>query len=173
MIISKTLLFIFVVVFGIEIGAGLYETLVVLPLWTLSPPDSVIEYYKHNAAEPQFALNAGGRFWMFFTPLTGLTALLALLSGFRTNPQHRRWRIIGSVLALIVVAATFAWFVPNIMRLYSEAVLTMSADEVTTLTNQWVRLNWVRVAVYLAGWFCALRAFSIPPQIHRARIEGV
>ena len=173
MMISKTLLFIFVVVLGIEIGAGLYETLVVLPLWALSPPDSVIEYYKHNAAEPQFALNAGGRFWMFFTPLTGLTALLALLSGFRTNPRHRRWRITGSVLALIVVAATFAWFVPNIMKLYSEAVLTMSADEVTTLTNQWVRLNWVRVAVYLTGWLCALRAFSIPPQIHRARIEGV
>jgi hypothetical protein len=173
MIISKTLLFIFVVVLGIEIGAGLYETLVVLPLWTLSPPDSVIEYYKHNAAAPQFALNAGGRFWMFFTPLTGLTALLALLSGFRTNPKHRRWRVIGSVLALIVVAATFAWFVPNIMKLYSEAVLTMSPDELTTLTNQWVRLNWVRVAVYLSGWLCALRAFSIPPQTHRARIEGV
>jgi len=157
-------LWLFVIALGIEIGAGLYETLVVLPLWTSAPPDSVTAYHQHNAANPQFTLNAGGRFWMFATPLVGLLALATLLSGLRTVSQHRQWRIAGTILALVVVLATFTWFVPNIIRLNSKDVLAMSADEVTRLTKAWVTLNWVRVILYVSGWLCALRALSIPPR---------
>jgi hypothetical protein len=163
--IAQVFLWLFVIALGIEIGAGLFETLVVLPLWTSAPPESVTAYYQHNAANPQFALNAGGRFWMFATPLVGLLALATLLSGWRTRPQHRKWRIAGTVLALVVVVSTFAWFVPNIIRLHSKDVMAMSADEVTSLTKAWVGLNWVRVVLYSAGWLSALRALSVPPKI--------
>jgi hypothetical protein len=163
--IAQIFLWLFVIAVGIELGGGLYETLVVMPLWTLSPPDSVIAYYQHNAANPQFALNAGGRFWIFFTPLVGLLAIAALLSGLKTRPEHRRWRIAGTVLALVVVVFTFAWFVPNIIKLMSESVIGMSRDEVTSLTNWWVRLNWVRAVFYAAGWLAALRALTLPPKI--------
>src|SRR5690348_11930719 len=145
--IPQMILWLFVIALGIEIGAGLYETLVVLPLWTTAPPDSVTAYYQHNSANPQFALNAGGRFWMGATPLVGLLALATLLSGFRTRPQHRQWRIAGTVLALVVVLSTFAWFVPNIIRLTGKDVMAMSAAEVTSLTRSWVHLNWVRVVL--------------------------
>src|SRR4029078_10542726 len=118
--IAQMFLWLFVIALGIEIGAGLYETRVVLPLWTGAPPDSVTAYYQHNAANPQFALNAGGRFWMFATPLVGLSAIANLLSGLRTRPQHRNWRITGTILALVVVVSTFGWFRPNITRLHSK-----------------------------------------------------
>jgi len=162
--IAQIFLWLFVIALGIELGAGLYETFVVMPLWAAAPPDSVTAYYRHNAANPQFALNAGGRFWMFATPLVGLTAIAALLSGLKTSPEHRKWRIAGTVLAIIVVVSTFAWFVPNIIRLTSNDVLAMSADEVTGTTNWWVRLNWVRAVLYFAGWLAALRALSISPE---------
>ena len=157
-------LWLFVIALGIEIGAGLYETRVVLPLWTGAPPDSVTAYYQHNAANPQFALNAGGRFWMGATPLVGLLAVATLLSGLRTRPPHRKWRMAGTILAIVVVGSTFAWFVPNIMRLNSKDVMAMSGDAVANLTHWWVRLNWLRVVVYSTGWLCALRALSIPPK---------
>ena len=64
-------------------------------------------------------------------------------------------------IALVVVVSTFAWFVPNIIRLYSKDVLAMSADELRSLTRWWVGLNWVRVVVYVAGWLSALQALSI------------
>jgi hypothetical protein len=158
---ARIFLWLFVIVLGIELGAGLYETLVVMPAWTHAIPDSVIGYYRHNAADPQYALDAGGRFWMVNTPLTGLTALAALLTGLRTSADHRRWRMAGTILALIVVTATFAWFVPNIIKLGSEQVLTMGRDEVSTTANAWVAANWVRVVVYSAAWLAALRAFSL------------
>jgi len=162
--IAQIFLWLLVVALGIEIGAGLYETFVVMPLWSSAPPDSVTAYYKHNAANPQFALNAGGRFWMFATPLVGLLAMATLLSGLPMRPQHRKWRIAGTILALVVVVSTFAWFRPNIIRLHSKDVMAMSADELTSLTNWWVGLNWVRVVLYSAGWLSALRALSIPPR---------
>jgi hypothetical protein len=158
--IAQIFLWLFVISLGIEIGAGLYETLVVLPLWSGAPPGSVTAYYQHNTANPQFALNAGGRFWMLATPLVGVLALATLFSGLRTPPQHRKWRIAGTILALVVVVSTFAWFVPNIMRLHSKDVMAMSADEVTSLTRAWVNLNWIRVVLYSAGWLSALRALS-------------
>src|SRR6185436_16955837 len=139
--IAQMFLWLFVIALGIEIGAGLYETLVVLPLWTSAPPDSVTAYHQHSAANPQFALNAGGRFWMFATPLVGLLALATLLSGFKTSHPHRQWRIAGTLLALVVVVSTFAWFVPNIIRLNSKAVMAMSPAEVTNVTRWWVGLN--------------------------------
>lgn len=160
--ISYILLFLFVVVLGIELGGGLYETLVVMPVWSAGAPDSVLAFYQHNLANPKFVLNAGGRFWMFFTPLTGLTALACLLSGLRTAPEHKKWRIAGSALALIVVIFTFVWFVPNIIKLNSAAILSMSRDDLASLTNWWVRLNWVRAVLYIAGWLAAIRALSIP-----------
>jgi len=160
--ISQIILWLFVVALGIEIGAGLYETLVVMPVWTSAIPDSVIAFYQHNAADPRFALNAGGRFWMVATPLVGLLSIATLLTGFRTSAEHRKWRFAGAGLALIVVISTFAWFVPNIIKLGSPDVLTMSRDEVAGIANWWVRLNWVRVVVYSSGWLAALRAFSIP-----------
>lgn len=147
---------------GVEIGGGLYETLVVMPLWSLSPPDSVVAYHQHNVAYPQFALNAGGRFWMFNTPLTGLMAIAALISGLKTRPEHRKWRVAATVLALIVVVFTFAWFVPKIMIL-GQGGAGLSAEQITSLTNWWVRLNWVRVVLYSGGWLAGLRALTIPP----------
>ena len=159
--IAQLFLWLFVIILGIEIGAGLYETLVVVPVWSAAPPDSVIAYHQLNVANPQFALNAGTRFWIFFTPLTGLMAIAALLSGLKTLREHRKWRIVGTTLALIVVVSTFAWFVPNIMILGGGGQ-GLNAEQITSLTNWWVRLNWVRVVFYLSGWLCGLRALTIP-----------
>jgi|SRR5215213_4721180 len=162
---AQTFLWLFVIALGVTIGGGLYETFVVMPLWSSAPPDSVIAYYRHNAANPQFTLNQGGRFWIFITPLTGLLSVAALFSGLKTRPEHRKWRIAGTVLALIVVVFTFAWFVPNIIKLTGESVMRMSADDLTSLTNWWVRLNWGRALLFSAAWLAALRALSIPPKI--------
>lgn len=98
-------------------------------------------------------------------PLVGLLAIATLLSGLRTRPKHRKWRIMGTVLTLIVLVFTVVWFVPNIIQLTGEGVMAMSHDEVTSLTNWWVSLNWVRAVLYLAALLAALRALNIPPKV--------
>lgn len=146
---------------GIELGAGLYETLVIVPLWSASPPDSVVAYAQYNAAYPQFAPNQGGRFWIFVTPLVGLAALSVFFSGLKTRPEHRRWRLAAAIITIVVVGFTFAWFVPNIILLLSKEVANLSGERITGLAGWWVRLNWARAVLVAAAWLAALRALTI------------
>jgi sensor histidine kinase regulating citrate/malate metabolism len=98
-------------------------------------------------------------------PLVGLLAIATLLSGLRTQREHRKWRIAGTVLTLLVVVLTVIWFVPNIIKLTGEGVMAMRPDEVTSLTNKWVSLNWLRAVLFLTAWLAALRALTIPPKV--------
>src|SRR6476661_2653456 len=125
---AKLFIWLFVVVLGIELGAGLYETLVVLPTWTPDPLAS----YLHGTEFPQYAITAGPRFWMFQTPLLGLVSLVTIVTGLRTEPEHRIWRMLGAGAALLVVVATLAWFVPNLLSLIGEGVTKMSAEQVSS-----------------------------------------
>ena len=165
--IAQIFLWLFVITLGITIGGGLYETLVVMPLWSAAPPESVLAYHQHNVANPQLTLDQGGRFWIFVTPVLGLLTVATLLSGLRTRSEHRLWRIAAAVLALIVVISTFAWFIPNIIKLTGEGVTSMTPDQITSLTNWWSRLNWLRAILYFIAWLAALRALSISPKPER------
>jgi hypothetical protein len=161
--ISRVLLWLFVVVLGVVIGGGLYETLVVMPLWSAGPPESVLAYHRHNVANPRFALDPGGRFWMLFTPTLGLLAAANLFSGLKARDGHRRWRVAASGIVLAVIIFTFAWFVPNIIRLTGGGVAGLADERIAGLTNWWVLLNWVRAALYIAALLAGLRALTIPP----------
>ncbi len=151
----------FVLMLSVSIGGGLYEQFVVMPLWSAAPPDSVTEYVRHKAAYPQFALDEGGRFWMFVMPLTALSTLATLISSFGTNPSHRKWRLAAAGLALVTIIATITWFVPNIIKLSGQGVLTMNAEDVTNLTKMWVGANWVRAAAFIAALLAGFRAMTI------------
>ncbi len=156
------ILWFFVFILSVSVGGGLYEQFVVLPLWSLAPPDSVTEYVRHKAAYPQFALDEGRHFWMFVMPVTGLSAIATLISSFGTNPKHRKWRLAAGGLVLITIIATVTWFVPNIIKLRGPGVLAMNAEDVTNLTKMWVGLNWIRAAACIAGLLAGFKAMTVP-----------
>lgn len=160
--VAQIMLWIFVIMMGIEIGAGLFEAIVIVPIWASAPPDSVLAYYQHNAANSQFALDSGRKFWMFSTPLVGLLAILTLLTGLKAPSEHRKWRAAGSVIVIILVIFTFVWFVPTLIKLTGRGVTQLSSEQVVSLTNWWVRLNWVRAVAYVVAWLTALRALTTP-----------
>lgn len=160
---SQIILWLFVIALGISMGGGLYEGRVVEPLWASAVPDSVIGYYEHNVANPQFAPNQGGNFWIFVTPMSTLLTIATLISARWTRGLHRRWRVAAAGLAMVSQVFTFVWFVPNIMRLLGGDVLTMSRDEVSSLANLWLNLNWIRVALLMTAWLAAMRAMTIAP----------
>lgn len=160
------ILWLFIVMLGIIIGGGLYEARVLVPLWSSDAPSSVVSYYQHNTAAPQFAPDQGGRFWIFATPVGTLLAVATLVSAYWTPGRHRRWRVAAALISLATFVATFAWFVPNIMLLSSASVLTMGADEIARLASLWTTLNWVRAAAMTGAWLAALRALSTPPDIN-------
>lgn len=161
--IAQIILWLFIISLGIEIGAGLYEIFVLVPLWADSA-DSVIAFYRQNIASQNLRINAGGRFWMFASPLLTLLSVAVMLSGRKTNLEQRRWRMRAGGLVFLVMCGTFGWFVPNIMTLQSEKVLTMNPETVASIAFWWSHLNWLRAFLAIVAWLFALRALSIPPE---------
>jgi hypothetical protein len=150
------LLWLLVIAIGIEIGAGIYEARVLVPLWSSSPPESLIAYQSQSMPP-----DPGRKFWIFATPLVGLLSLANLFPAWRSTGARRRWWLLGAGLSLLVVIATFAYFVPTLIKLQRAAVLP--GDEVIALITWWVRLNWLRAVVFFIGWLAVLRALSFGP----------
>jgi Domain of unknown function (DUF1772) len=113
-------------------------------------------------ANPQFAVNSGKRFWIFVTPAVGLFSIAALLSGWRTPWEHRKWLLAATLTALIMVVITFVYFVPSLIKMMSATPNAANAAEIGAKARLWAVLNWVRVALLIAAWLCALRALQIP-----------
>ena len=143
------LLWLFIIVLGIAFGAGLYESRVVVPMWTSDPPASL--------ASP----DSGRRFWAFVTtgPLTLLT-VANLVAALRTQGPARGWWLTAAIVTLVERAATFGYFIPTIIRLQRKPTLTQTA--VRTALARWVRLNYVRNTLTLVAWIAALKVLAKP-----------
>src|SRR5689334_17907533 len=151
-------LWLFIVLLSIQLGAGLYETLVVVPLWSASPPQSVWGWNALRNAHPQFAIDSGRRFWIFITPTVGLLSLAALLTGWRAPWEHRKWLLAATLTAFMMVVITFLYFVPSLIELMKARPNDVNAGQIAGKARLWVMLNWVRVLALIAAWLCGLRA---------------
>ena len=163
-VIANVTLWACIVVVGLEIGAGIFEARVNVPLWASAPPESVIAFVQTKAVNPTLFSDAGGRFWIYSTPLVGVLALLTLVTSFWTSGEHKRWRIVGSSLIVGIVILTFAWFAPTIIKLTGEGLHQMkSREDIGSTANWWIILNWMRVVWYIGGWLFLLKAFKTGP----------
>jgi hypothetical protein len=138
------LLWLFVIFLGTAFGAGLYESRVVVPLWTSDPPASL--------RSP----DSGHRFWVWVTtgPLTLLT-FANLVVAWQTQGLVRGWWLTASIVALVERGATFGYFIPTIIRLQRRPTLTQTA--VRSALARWVLLNYVRIGLTLVAWIAALK----------------
>src|SRR5438874_958612 len=160
--VCRLLLWLFVILFGIEIGAGLLELVVLVPRSAASPPESVWRLHELNQQFPEFATDAGGRFWIFTTPLLGLLAIVLLAACFTTSGAHRSWILASTIVTIAVVVATLVYFVPSIIA-FSGSPRDVNGAQIAAMAHRWVALTWVRFFLYLTAWLFALRALTLSP----------
>ena len=141
---ARVLLWLYVIVLGVSVGAGLFEARVVVPIWASSPPETWV--------------NTGTRFWAFITsgPLT-LIILASLLVVWRFRGEARPWWLAALAVSVVERVATFAYFIPTMVGLQARTGLT--PDVVATL-DTWTTLNHARHAFAILAWLLALRALS-------------
>ena len=143
---SAVLLWLLTINIGIALGAGLYESRVVVSDWPDVPPS-------------QWP-NTGVRFWAYVTtvPLTALTVLNAVAAWRDRSARRRPWLTSVGILAC-ERAATFGYFIPTMVGLMGRP--TLDPDALARL-NQWMTLNYGRHLLTFAAWIFALRALSTP-----------
>jgi len=153
--ISSLLLWLWVINLGIALGAGLYESRIVVPQWLIALPGAA---YQWNAEAARQA-NVGLEFWIFVTtiPLTALT-LANLLLAFRSGGRIRRYWIIAATLALVERLLTFLYFIPTMLRLMSGDLPDVEA---VILAQQWVHFNTLRHIIGLVAWLGALKVLAL------------
>lgn len=140
----ELVLWLFVVNLGIALGAGLYEHRVVISQWTGVPPSEWP--------------NTGRMFWAYVTtvPLTLLT-LASLFAAWTASDPVRSWYLAAVVIVVVERIATFAYFIPTMLRLAGME----PGPEVSSGLAQWLTINHGRHVLSLAAWLAALRALSL------------
>lgn len=162
--LSAVLLWLFVINLGIALGAGLYESRIVVPDWIHTAASSPA--WNADAAR---ADNTGVRFWVAITtvPLTLLT-LVNLFVAWQAPIGLRRWWLGTATTALVERALTLGYFVPTMVRLMQAE----NSPEAVSSAIRWAQLNNLRHFLVLAALLAALKTFS-RLYTHRGSTERV
>lgn len=155
--IAQATLYLFIIASGLQMGAATFETFVITPLWSRSPPESVTNW--NPVAE--FAVNPGlywGKGTLFYT----LCTLLILIAAWTMPKVKRNWTLFAGILAVAILIATATFFVPILMKTIVVRGAGLSGEEITRMVHAWVNWNWLRFAAGLAAWLAAIRAVSLP-----------
>ena len=151
MTLTSIALWALVLALGLQTGAGIYETRIIVPLWSDDPPASLTEFH----AQPRKP-DSGRRLWIILTPITTLISLVNLVLALM---NHNGWWITASAASLVVMVVTFAYFVPELIS-FAKTAAQPPAD-VAPRVHRWVALNYVRAVILIAAWLAALQAFSM------------
>ena len=150
-------LLLFVIALGIDLGAGVYEARIVVPLWANSIPESLEADNPYRGV----AIDAGMRFWAYATTAVAFFALLALVFGLHTSAPQRTWRTFAAVAELAVVASTLLYFRPTLVRLFMSHGAGLTPAGAASTVRRWVLWSRVRIAVSFIAWCAALSALAV------------
>lgn len=149
---SAAVLWLLVILLGISLGAGLYESRVVVPLWQSTPPDRWVA--------------SGTAFWMYVTtgPLT-----LTILAGAwlaRHAPQPIRfWWLLALGIAFLERLSTFGYFIPTLIDLQAR---DSWSDAESAALARWALLDYGRHLLTAGAWLAALVALRASARAGRS-----
>ncbi len=123
-------------------GAQIFETLILVPKWTLSPPNN----FKLLLDGPGTSLK---NFWIIMHSLHELTFILAIIFCWKIDPV-RNWLLVLFAIHMAVRVWTLTFFAPNIIDFQKVAADASLGKDLVNRTSLWQNLNYVRVAIFIA-----------------------
>ena len=145
-------LWLWVLAATILMGGGIFEHLVLTPLWAGSPPESVTQWQYGVVQATFFGL---------LSPLCFLLSL-ALIIASRWMPwQQRKWALGAGLSMLLIGIATVSFFLPILHKTQGTRGAGLSGEEITRLVNQFKTWNWARWILSIGGWAAGWRALSL------------
>ena len=150
--ITHILLWLSIVVWGCMLGGIIYETLVVVPVWSAAPPESMAVMMH-----PRYPI-VPGRMWMPFSNLHTLISIAVLIAAWNQR-SRRMWLLFAFAIVILSHIMQFGYFWPTNLAMVEPGV---SPADAASMANQWRAVNWFRVGYIAAGFLATLRAFGIP-----------
>lgn len=159
--ITRFMIWIMVLSMGPLVGAKLFDLLVLVGAWSASPPES-LRLLPYGDAWP---VDTGD----FFIPGSAaalLASLTAAVAGWRTPWGYRLLLMTPLVIIVATLVLTVGIFWPLNAALWHAAQQAPGAisdpAEIVAMTQEWVALDRVRLALAFVGFAAAARALSLP-----------
>jgi hypothetical protein len=147
-----------VIGWGVGLGAKLFDLVVVAGAWSATPPASfaLLPYGKNYPVDP-------GDFFIPLSAVMVLGIIGALITGWRTPIQLRRWLWLAVIVFLIIWVLTPTVFWPMIHQLYGTATGKIVATDAESiqLARRWLIWDWFRVGLIALGFIAFVRALSL------------
>lgn len=138
---AETWLFITTLIYFLMNGAQIFETAVIVPKWTASPPESFQLFKGKYGLDFKF-------FWIIIHSIHEVTFILAIV--FCWKLEIRNWLLILFAFHFAVRAWTLVYFAPNIIEFQKLADSAASAPDLMRRTTLWKNLNYIRVGIFIA-----------------------
>jgi hypothetical protein len=122
-------------------GAQIFETFVIVPKWTASPPES-LHYFKGK-----YALDLK-TFWIIIHSIHEITFILAIV--FCWKSDIRNPLLLLFAIHFLVRAWTILYFAPTIMEFERMANAENITQNLINKAALWRKLNYIRVGIFLA-----------------------
>jgi uncharacterized membrane protein len=150
-------LWIAVVTVAISVGGNLFQSTVVDPVWSASPPESV------EAFVSQTSLVSGvKRFHQSPIYLFGLLCLVASPVLAWNRPAMRKWLLIAAVIYIGIIVVTVLYFYPMNGELgFLGTHPSTNAATLIRTTHQWILADRIRQAFRVAAFLCVLKAMVL------------
>jgi len=155
--ITQVLLWLSILSMSIWVGGTIYQMVVIVPLWSGSPPESVVAFFQGT----QFNSKLGNFFGPHIMPFRALPVVGVLIAGWNLR-THRRYFMQMAACMAVGLILTFGYIYPINDVLFTPAVGNYSAEEVRTAVRHWILADRVRLAIMFIGFLGLLRALSIP-----------
>jgi len=146
-----------VIGFSTWIGGTLYQMLVVVPMWSVSPPDSV-RWFFHTTQYNHLIFRFFGPPFMLARTLP---VLAALIIGWHL-PRQRRALLLASACLVFAVVFTLLYVYPMNAVLFERAGGHLGTEEVQALAERWIFADRFRFAVGVVGFLALMHAFRLP-----------
>jgi hypothetical protein len=148
----RFVLLLFVLSATFLMGGGIFEHMVLTPLWAGSPPESVTGW-PYGGVQ--------GKFFIIFSPLYYLCSLALIIALWWMPRRQRKWALAAGLCGVVIGVATFSFFIPILQKTQVTRGAGLSGEEITRLVNQFKAWNWGRWAVLIGGWVAGLRALAL------------
>ena len=159
--LTRAFLWISVLAWGVLLGAKLFDLRVLVGAWSASPPQSL----SMLPYGPRYPVDTGE----FFIPSSAallLAAFGALTGGWKSPWKYRVWLALSAAMILITLLFTVFAFWPRNAALWEVAKGAPNAvkdqDAIALMVREWVRYDWLRVAMATIGFVSSVRAISVP-----------
>ena len=137
---------------AIAVGGGLFESIVLAPLWSKSPPSSFSIIQPVTGVPLQ-------RFWIPVHAAITLFMVLALVMTWREVPV-RRLLLVALVSYIVMRAWSGLFFIPEMLAFQKVPLDSTPSAELSRRVASWTFWTWFREPLDLISLLCSLSALS-------------